>query len=122
MTEQDLRNALHKRLEQLRPKAIGFMQEYMKAYEKGFMDCLELLFKGEETKQETLSILSKQIKDCGLSIHATNICLANGLNTVADLIKITSADWLKFRNGGYKSLKEVEVFLKDNGLHLGMGI
>ena len=61
-------------------------------------------------------ILSKRLVDCELSVRTLNICHANGIETLGDLTKLHKTDWLKFRNGGKKSLIELDDLLHDNGL------
>lgn len=60
--------------------------------------------------------LDIKIEDCNLSVRTTNICKANGIDTLGDLCKLHKTDWLKFRNGGKKSLIELDDLLHDNGL------
>lgn len=60
--------------------------------------------------------LDIRIEDCNLSVRITNICKANGIDTLGDLYKLHKTDWLKFRNGGKKSLIELDDLLHDNGL------
>lgn len=43
-------------------------------------------------------------------------CWASGIDTLGDLCKLHKTDWLKFRNGGKKSLIELDDLLHDNGL------
>jgi hypothetical protein len=60
--------------------------------------------------------LDIKIEDCNLSVRTTNICKANGIDTLGDLCKLHKTDWLKFRNGGKKSLIELDDLLHDHGL------
>ena len=41
---------------------------------------------------------------------------------IADLVKKTESDMLKFRNFGRKSLKEISDILSSMGLHFGMDV
>jgi hypothetical protein len=61
-------------------------------------------------------IKAKRIEDCNLSVRTTNICKNVGIDTLGDLCKLHKTDWLKFRNGGKKSLAEIDDLLHDNGL------
>lgn len=61
-------------------------------------------------------ILSKRLVDCELSVRTLNICHANGIETLGDLTKLHKTDWLKYRNGGKKSLIELDDLLSANGL------
>lgn len=60
--------------------------------------------------------LDIKIEDCNLSVRTRNICKTNGIETLGDLTKIHKTDWLKFRNGGKKSLLEIDNLLHDNFL------
>lgn len=60
--------------------------------------------------------LDIKIEDCNLSVRTTNLCKANGIDTLGDLTKLHKTDWLKFRNSGKKSLIELDDLLHDNGL------
>ena len=61
-------------------------------------------------------ILSKRLVYCELSVRTLNICHANGIETLGDLTKLHKTDWLKYRNGGKKSLIELDDLLAANGL------
>ena len=61
-------------------------------------------------------IKAKRIEDCNLSVRTRGICKANGIDTLGDLCKLHKTDWLKFRNGGKKSLIELDDLLHNNGL------
>ena len=74
---------------------------------------LHVTFKVRYKKNPKLDI---KIEDCNLSVRTTNICKANGIDTLGDLCKLHKTDWLKFRNGGKKSLIELDDLLHDNGL------
>ena len=61
-------------------------------------------------------IKAKRIDDCNLSVRTTNLCKANGIDTLGDLCKLHKTDFIKFRNGGKKALIELDDLLHDNGL------
>ena len=61
-------------------------------------------------------VLQKKLVDCELSVRTLNICHANGIDTLGDLVKLHKTDWLKFRNSGHKSLTELDDLLTANGL------
>jgi DNA-directed RNA polymerase alpha subunit len=82
-----------------------------------------LALKGvEEYPDEQKELLDKKIDDSYLSIRIKNICKANGLNTVRDICRLAKTDWMKFRHGGHKSMREIDDYLKDNGLDWGMNV
>ena len=61
-------------------------------------------------------VLQKKLVDCELSVRTLNICHANGIDTLGDLVKLHKTDWLKFRNSGHKSLTELDDLLTAHGL------
>ena len=61
-------------------------------------------------------VLQKKLVDCDLSVRTLNICHANGIDTLGDLVKLHKTDWLKFRNSGHKSLTELDDLLTAHGL------
>ena len=70
----------------------------------------------QDEPQADNETLAKRIEDCNLSVRTTNLCKANGIDTLGDLCKLHKTDWLNFRNGGRKSLKELDNLLHNNGL------
>ena len=63
-------------------------------------------------------ILSQSIDELELSVRSYNCLKRANINTVEDLISKTSADMMKVRNLGKKSLDEVLKKLEDMGLSL----
>ena len=72
--------------------------------------------KGTDEPDPQADIKAKRIEDCVVSVRATRICKRNGIDTLGDLCKLHKTDWLKFRNGGKKSLIELDDLLHDHGL------
>ena len=70
----------------------------------------------QDEPQADNETLAKRIEDCNLSVRTTNLCKANGIDTLGDLCKLHQTDWLNFRNCGRKSLKELDNLLHNNGL------
>jgi DNA-directed RNA polymerase subunit alpha len=67
-------------------------------------------------------LLQRNVEELELSVRSSN-CLRNAnIKTIADLVKKTESDMLKFRNFGRKSLKEISDILTSMGLHFGMDI
>jgi len=62
------------------------------------------------------NIKAKRIADCELSVRTIKICVANDIDTLGDLCKLHRTDWLRFRDGGKKSLFELDDLLHDHGL------
>ena len=67
-------------------------------------------------------ILSKNLKDCDLSVRALNCLKYADIKTVGDLVQYAKRDLLKFRNFGKKSLTELDDFIEENNLHWSMDV
>lgn len=74
----------------------------------------------EQLSPEMKALLSRNTEELNLSVRTLNLLKANGIDTVHDLCRLKKTDWLKFRNGGKKSLTELDDFLADHGLMWGM--
>lgn len=67
-------------------------------------------------------VLSKRLIDCNLSVRTLNICKSGDLETVRDIARLKKTDWLRFRNGGKRSLGELTDLLDSFGLTWGMDV
>ncbi|MBR1626028.1 MAG: DNA-directed RNA polymerase subunit alpha [Bacteroidales bacterium] len=79
----------------------------------------------EEFDEETLHIrqlLKSKLIDMDLSVRAFNCLKSAEIETLGELVAISKADLLKFRNFGRKSLSELENLVKSKGLEFGMDI
>ena len=76
----------------------------------------------EDEDQEILKHLRKSVSELELSVRSANCLKAAEIHTIADLVKRTEADMLKFHNFGKKSLQEIKDILAGMGLHLGMDL
>lgn len=65
-------------------------------------------------------LLSTRLVDLDLSIRALNCLKAAEIETLGDLVKYEKNEFLKFRNFGKKSLRELEELLESKELHFGM--
>jgi DNA-directed RNA polymerase subunit alpha len=79
----------------------------------------------EEIDDEWIRIhdlLQRSVEELELSVRSSN-CLRNAnIKTIADLVRKTESDMLKFRNFGRKSLKEISDILTSMGLHFGLEV
>ena len=79
----------------------------------------------EEIDDEWIRIhelLQRSVDELELSVRSSN-CLRNAeIKSIADLVKKTESDMLKFRNFGRKSLKEISDILTSMGLHFGLEV
>ena len=64
--------------------------------------------------------LNMSLAELELSVRATNCLESEGIATVRDLVMRTDEELLEVRNFGETTLKEVQIKLKEKGMHLGM--
>lgn len=76
----------------------------------------------EQLSPEMKALLSQKVEELDLSVRTCNLLKANGIDTILDLCRLKKTDWPKFRNGGKKSLTELEDFLTAHNLTLGMDV
>jgi len=65
---------------------------------------------------------TEKVEELDLSVRTRNLLKANGIDTILDLCRLKKTDWLKFRNGGKKSLTELDDFLTAHNLTWGMDV
>ena len=70
----------------------------------------------EQLPPEMEALLSRKTEELDLSVRTRNLMKANGIDTVRDLCLLKRTDWLKFRNGGKKSLECIDDLLTKHGL------
>ncbi len=71
---------------------------------------------------EVQELLSKELNEFYFSARVLNIFRADNIYTIADLVKTRKQDFLKIRNSGKLSAKEVDEFLTSKGLTWNMKI
>ena len=76
----------------------------------------------EQLSPEMKTLLSQEVEELNLSVRTRNILKANGIDTVLDICRMKRTDCLKFRNGGKKSLTELDDFLTAHNLTWGMNV
>ena len=76
----------------------------------------------EQLSPEMKTLLSQEVEELNLSVRTRNILKANGIDTVLDICRMKRTDCLKFRNGGKKSLTELDDFLSAHNLTWGMDL
>lgn len=76
----------------------------------------------EQLSTEIKALLSRKTEELDLSVRTRNVLRANGIDTILDLCRLRKIDWLNFRNGGKKSLAELDDFLTYHNLTWGMNI
>ena len=76
----------------------------------------------KQLSPEMEALLNAKTEELNLTVRTLNLLKANGIETVRDLCRLKKTDWLKFRNGGKKSLTELDDFLTDHNLTWGMNV
>jgi DNA-directed RNA polymerase subunit alpha len=76
----------------------------------------------EKKKSRKNQILETPITDFELSVRSRNCLRKMNLRTLGDLLNITEAELLSYKNFGETSLREIKVVLEQKGLHLGQAL
>ena len=76
----------------------------------------------EKKKDRKTQILETPISDFELSVRSRNCLKKMNIMTLSDLLNITEAELLSYKNFGETSLGEVKTILEAKGLHLGMAL
>ena len=66
------------------------------------------------------NILNKKLVDCDLSVRALHCLNTLDVSTILDIIYLSDGDLMSVRNFGKGTLNEINSFLKDYGLKVGM--
>ncbi len=74
----------------------------------------------EKKKSRKNQILETPISDFELSVRSRNCLRKMNIRTLGDLLNITEAELLSYKNFGETSLREIKAILEQKGLHLGM--
>ncbi len=78
--------------------------------------------KEDEERHRIRELLCRPVSELDLSVRSANCLRAADIHTLGDLVVKPEAEMLKYRNFGKKSLAEIESFLVEYGLHLGMDV
>ncbi len=76
----------------------------------------------EKKKTRKNQILETPISDFELSVRSRNCLKKMKIDTLGDLLNITEAELLSYKNFGETSLKEIKAILEPKGLILGMDL
>ena len=76
----------------------------------------------DQVSPELKAVLDLKIEEQDLSVRTLGVCRANGIATIGDIVRLQKTDWLKLRNGGKKSLTELDDFLTKHNLKWGMTV
>jgi len=89
------------------------------------IDSSKIMFYDEEKekkKSRRNQVLDTPLSDFELSVRSRNCLGKMSLYTLRDLLHITEAELLSYKNFGETSLKEINVVLDSRGLQLGMAL
>ncbi len=76
----------------------------------------------EKKKTRKHQILETPISDFELSVRSRNCLRKMNIETLGDLLNISEAELLSYKNFGETSLTEIKAILDPRGLHLGMAL
>lgn len=74
----------------------------------------------EKSKDQRNRILETPISDFELSVRSRNCLKKMNIHTLGDLLRITEAELLAYKNFGETSLNEIKKMLESRNLRLGM--
>ncbi len=73
----------------------------------------------ERSRAKRNAIMDTPVSDFELSVRSRNCLKKMNINTLGDLLRVSEAELLAYKNFGETSLNEIKVMLKQKGLHLG---
>jgi len=76
----------------------------------------------EKKKSRKNQILETPISDFELSVRSRNCLKKMKIDTIGDLLNISEAELLSYKNFGETSLSEIKAILEPKGLYLGMAL
>jgi len=76
----------------------------------------------EKRTEKRSVLLDTPVTDFELSVRARNCLKKMNIRTLGDLLKITEAELLGYKNFGETSLEEIKTMLSNKGLHMGQGL
>jgi DNA-directed RNA polymerase subunit alpha len=93
-------------------------------FKKDIESSKTMIYDEEKEKKKTRKsqILETPISDFELSVRSRNCLKKMKIRTLGDLLNITEAELLSYKNFGETSLKEVKAILDSKGLSLGMSL
>ena len=97
-------------------RAARFMKDVEASFEMEIDDDVEK----DMTKRNAL--LDTPVTDFDLSVRARNCLKKMNIRTLGDLLRITEAELLAYKNFGETSLKEIKDMLTSRNLRLGQGL
>jgi DNA-directed RNA polymerase subunit alpha len=93
-------------------------------YQKDVDSSLSMMFDEDNEKrtEKRNALLETPVTDFELSVRARNCLKKMNIRTLGDLLKITEAELLGYKNFGETSLEEIRGMLTNKGLRLGQAL
>lgn len=76
----------------------------------------------EKKRSRKTQILETPISDFELSVRSRNCLKKMNIDTIGDLLNISEAELLSYKNFGETSLREIKAILEPRGMRLGMAL
>jgi DNA-directed RNA polymerase subunit alpha len=73
----------------------------------------------ERNRAKRSAIMDTPVSDFELSVRSRNCLKKMNINTLGDLLRVSEAELLAYKNFGETSLNEIKAMLKQKGLRLG---
>jgi DNA-directed RNA polymerase subunit alpha len=95
-----------------------------KLYQRDVDSSLSMAFDEDNEKrtEKRSALLETPVTDFELSVRARNCLKKMNIRTLGDLLKITEAELLGYKNFGETSLEEIKTMLTNKGLRLGQAL
>ncbi|HUO10192.1 MAG TPA: DNA-directed RNA polymerase subunit alpha C-terminal domain-containing protein [Phycisphaerae bacterium] len=95
-----------------------------KLYQRDVDSSLSMTFDedSEKRSEKRNALLETPVTDFELSVRARNCLKKMNIRTLGDLLKITEAELLGYKNFGETSLEEIKTMLTNKGLRLGQAL
>ena len=95
-----------------------------KLYQRDVDSSLSMTFDEDSEKrtEKRNALLETPVTDFELSVRARNCLKKMNIRTLGDLLKITEAELLGYKNFGETSLEEIKQMLTNKGLRLGQAL
>ena len=93
-------------------------------FKKDIESSKTMMYDEERERKRTRKnqILETPISDFELSVRSRNCLRKMNIRTIGDLLRITEAELLSYKNFGETSLREIKIILDQKNLHLGMAL
>jgi len=96
--------------------------ERARLYMKDVSSAASMYIDEDDREDRRNAILDVQLTDFELSVRSRNCLKKMNLKTLGDLLRVTEAELLSFKNFGETSLTEIKNLLTAKGLRLGQSL